>query len=331
MRPIHLAANQPPDRFYRGGEQIAAFRRSPEVRPYTPEDWIGSVTPLFGEHDLGLTRIAPDRLLVDEIAADPVGWLGPEHVARWGEDPCLLVKLLDAGERLPIHVHPNREFARTHLGLGHGKAEAWLMLKPASVRLGWVRDISSGELADWVERQDVDAMLSATQAVAVQAGDAVFVPPGCPHAIGQSAFLVEVQEPTDLSILLEWRDFAIDGASAGHLQLGFESALRAVDRSAMSAERLSDLVVRTAPAAGSLPSAARQYFRLERHRLGQVRLDAGYSILVVTSGAGALTSPTARWEPVQMTAGDTILVAHAAGSLLARGEATLLRCRPPEP
>jgi hypothetical protein len=27
-----------------------------------------------------------------------VGWLGPDHVERFGADPALLVKLLDAGE-----------------------------------------------------------------------------------------------------------------------------------------------------------------------------------------------------------------------------------------
>lgn len=30
-----------------------------------------------------------------------------------------------AGDRLPVHAHPHRDFARTHLGLAHGKAEGW--------------------------------------------------------------------------------------------------------------------------------------------------------------------------------------------------------------
>ena len=41
----------------------------------------------------------------------PRRWLGPEHVARFGADPGLLVKLLDAGQRLPVHFHPGRAFA----------------------------------------------------------------------------------------------------------------------------------------------------------------------------------------------------------------------------
>jgi mannose-6-phosphate isomerase len=115
IRPIRLGPNQPHDRFYRGGDQIAAFRRLAEVRPYTPEDWVASVTTLFGEKALGLTRLEHGGLLVDDIAADPVAWLGPDHVGRWGDDPCLLVKLLDAGA----------PFA--HRGVRHNKSSGCLV------------------------------------------------------------------------------------------------------------------------------------------------------------------------------------------------------------
>jgi hypothetical protein len=36
----------------------------------------------------------------------------------------------------------------------------------------------------------------------------VLVPAGTPHAIGAGVLLVELQEPTDLSVLLEWAGFA---------------------------------------------------------------------------------------------------------------------------
>jgi hypothetical protein len=38
------------------------------------------------------------------------------------------------------------------------------------------------------------------------------VPAGLPHAIDPGLFLVELQEPTDFSVLLEWEGFAADGA-----------------------------------------------------------------------------------------------------------------------
>ena len=333
MGPIRLGPNQPADRFYRGGEQIAAFRGLADSAPFTPEDWVASTTSIFGEPPAGLTRLPSGWLLTDELAADPVRWLGPEHVARRGADPGLLVKLLDAGERLPVHVHPHRDFAAQHLGLAHGKAEAWVLLRPAVVHLGWRRDVAADELAYWVERQDAEAMLAATHQLSVAAGATVYVPPGCPHAIGAGALLVELQEPTDLSILLEWRDFALDGTKAGHLGLGFDVALQAVDRAALSSARLAELR-RPADAEPPLPPEADSYFRLERLRLspngpGEARLDQGYSVLVVVSGSARLEPVSGSWAPLDVTAGDTVLTPHATGDMMARGDGVLLRCRPP--
>ena len=65
-------------------------------------------------------------------------------------------------------------------------------------------------------------------------GDRVLVPAGMPHAIGRGILLVELQEPTDFSVLLEWEGFAIDGRAEGHLGLGFDVALGCVDRAGWS-------------------------------------------------------------------------------------------------
>src|ERR671938_667154 len=76
----------------------------------------------------------------DAIAAAPEDYLGPEHVARWGADPGLLVKLIDAGQRLPVHFHPGRAFAAEALGASHGKTEAWIIVDAepgASVHAGF--------------------------------------------------------------------------------------------------------------------------------------------------------------------------------------------------
>src|SRR5690606_33826900 len=126
--------------------------------------WIASTTTLFGEHELGLTRLPDGRWLRDALAADPEGYLGPAHAAVWGCDPALLVKLLDAGQRLPIHVHPGREFARRHLNCPYGKTEAWVVLETAGahpvVYLGFRADVDAAELAEQVSAQDTTSMLA---------------------------------------------------------------------------------------------------------------------------------------------------------------------------
>src|SRR5688500_6067902 len=127
--PVPLEANQPADRFYRGGAKISEFRGGTPVGDRMPEDWIGSTTTLFGSPETGLTRLPDGRLLRDAVAESPQDWLGPEHTAGYGADTMLLVKLLDAGQRLPVHVHPEGAFAARELGRAHGKAEAWYILE----------------------------------------------------------------------------------------------------------------------------------------------------------------------------------------------------------
>jgi mannose-6-phosphate isomerase len=136
MRPQVLGANQPLDRFYAGGRRIAAFRGDPPVDRNVPEDWVASTTTLFGEPDTSLSRLPDGELLVGAVRRDPVGWLGSEHVEAFDADTSLLVKLLDAGERLPVHAHPDVSFAHEHLGVVHGKTQAWVFLEPARVHLG---------------------------------------------------------------------------------------------------------------------------------------------------------------------------------------------------
>jgi mannose-6-phosphate isomerase len=334
MQPIVLGPNLP-DTFYRGDGRIGRFRGVEVAGASRPEDWIGSVTARFGDGTAGMTRLADGSLLADVIADDPVGWLGAEHVARHGADPALLVKLLDAGQRLPLHVHPDRGFAAEHLGSPYGKTEAWIVLEAdpgAVVYLGFGRDVEAAELAGWVRRQDVEAMLAVTNRVPAAAGDTVLCPAGTPHAIGAGLLLVELQEPTDWSILLEWRGFPL-GEGDATLGLPLDQALACVGRRAYSPDRLRALRGRRLDhVTGSLlPGAADPFFVAERVRGGE-RLSPGYSVLVVTEGSGALVpeaeGPVPAPVPVPVRRGSTVLIPHAAGSCTLTGDFMAVRCRP---
>lgn len=332
MDPIALGPNMPAQ-FYRGAGRIARFRGdgAPEDRP---EDWIGSATPRLRLAPDGITRLPDGTLLTDAITADPVAWLGSDHVARYGANPALLVKLLDAGQRLPVHVHPDRSFAAKHLASPYGKTEAWIVLEAdpgAVVHLGFGRDVEAAELAGWVRDQDVTAMLGATNQVPVAAGDAVLCPAGTPHAIGAGILVVEVQEPTDFSVLLEWRGFlpGPDGASAG---LPMDEALGCVHRKAWTGGRLASLrgpgVTSVTCAAGSvLPAEADPFFVAER--VGPGGFGPSYALLVVTSGAGALVPESGNGVPVGR--GSTVLIPHSAGPCALTGDVRAIRCTPAAP
>jgi mannose-6-phosphate isomerase len=327
VKPLVLPPNVQ-HHFYAGGRRIAELRGLDLPDDHTPEEWIGAVNAMFGQRERGLSRLEDGTLVRDAIAGDPESYLGPEHVARWGADAGLLVKLLDAGQRLPVHFHPGRVFAKDALGLDHGKTESWIILEAepgAVVHAGFAEDVSLETVRGWMADQDSAAMLAALRELAVAPGDAIFVPGGTPHAIGEGILLVELQEPTDLSINLEWAGFPLT-SEASNLGLGWDRALEALDRSAWDDERLAG-ITRPGAAPSLLGSDADPYFRAERLE-GGAPLDAGFSILVVTEGKGTLRTVGGSLE---LRRGTAVLVPYAAGEGELDGDLTVLRSRPADP
>jgi mannose-6-phosphate isomerase len=317
MKPVLLPPNQF-HRFYKGGARIDALRGEPQGEDGRPEDWVGSTATSWGSASEGLSRLADGTILKEAIEANPEAYLGPEHVAVYGADPGLLVKLLDAGERLPVHYHPGRAFAKEHLGLRYGKTESWLILEAdpgAAVHVGLKEPLDAETARRWVDEQDADAMLQALHEVPVQAGDGILVPAGTLHAIGGGILLLELQEPTDLSVLVEWKKFGVEDGTE-HLELGWETALESLDREPIDPAAL------TTPQSGLLPKEADAYFRAER--IGQDdTLDQSFSIVLVTGGEGTIGE-----LPVRR--GSTALIPFAAGDTQTEGVEGI-RCLPPDP
>jgi mannose-6-phosphate isomerase len=330
--PVWLPANQPPQ-FYAGGGAIVALRGAGNARlDHGPEDWVASTTTRYGQPTEGLTRLDDGQWLRDAVRGNPSNWLGTAHSTAFGADPAVLVKLLDAGQRLPVHCHPSNEFARKHMGSHYGKTEAWIIVgTPAGgglVYVGFKDDLSESTVAGWVAEQDTSAMLSALNAVTVQPGDTVFVPAGLPHAIGAGVFIVELQQPTDLSVTLEWKDFLADEAG-GHLGFGYDVVLGCVDRSAWDASRLGSIVRHTddsSPVTDLLGPDAAAFFRAQRIR-GGASLDPSFSVLVALDGSGTLRTEQGSFA---VNKGDTYVLPHAAGEATVDGDVVAIRCLPPE-
>jgi mannose-6-phosphate isomerase len=332
MRPFVLPPNGVP-RFYKGGPAIAALRGTEPMGDRVPEDWVGSMTTVFGQDRLGLSRLSDGRVLRDVAAADPIGFFGPDHTEERGADPALLVKLLDAGERLPVHVHPDDAFAGEKLGSRYGKTEAWVIIgtaeSAATVAVGFRDEVDVNTLECWVRDQDRPAMIEALNPIEVRAGDAIFVPAGVPHAIGEGVLLIELQEPSDLSVLLEWEGFAADGDAS--LGLGWEVALRCVDRSRRDPATIRGSRVQPGTGPGSLlPAGADRFFRAEWIDASpSAELERGFALLVLVEGTARLHSGDG--EPISAGRGDALLLPWAAGACRLEGPATAIACRPPAP
>jgi mannose-6-phosphate isomerase len=139
----------------------------------------------------------------------------------------------------------------------------------------------------------------------VKPGDVLFVPAGVPHAIGAGVLIVELQEPSDFSIICEWKGFPISAADA-RLGLGWDTALEALDLRAF------------APALG-LPPEARAFFAADDRAEHAGR----FAILIVLEGDGEIDGQPAR-------AGDAFVIPAAVQSLDVLGDLRVLRCLGPQ-
>jgi mannose-6-phosphate isomerase len=313
--PIALAPNLI-ERFYRGGRMLGRFRGNRAADDDgRPEDWVGSGTATWTPPGIEptVTGISPVEVsgvrstIADLVAAHPEAMIGSALIERVGPTPGFLVKLLDAGQRLPVHAHPTRAAAARVLGSRFGKTEAWVIIgtrdgRPGTVWAGLREPIDRATFRRWIDARESEALVAALQPHLVEPGDVVLVPGGTPHAIGTGIFLLELQEPTDFSLVAETRDVPIDPAVAS-LGLGWDLAIGLFDLSA-------DAIVRrrTSDQPPRLPDEADAFFRLRwQHAEGPASLpfEPTYAVGIVVSGEGMLHGAT---TAVPLRAGDTLAV-----------------------
>lgn len=207
MRPVFFRRNRV-FRVYLGGKLFHDFLGDAPVDGNEPEEWICSsvraINPGHTDPLEGISLREEDGKPFDQLLAEhPREYLGDR------KDLGVLVKFLDSAIRLPMQVHPTREFSKKNFHSPYGKAESWLILatRPdACIYFGFDRQMSQEEFSAAVERSETDkeAMTAFVNRVPVQTGDVFFVGAGVIHAIGAGCLILEVQEPTDFTIQPEY-------------------------------------------------------------------------------------------------------------------------------
>ena len=206
----------------RGGREIDLFRGlNPEEAKDTrfgSEAWIGSVTrvanPPADQPDYGCSEVLlPDgrRLfLYQAIEENPEAVLGTRHMAKNGTGLGMLIKYLDAQYQYGLQCHPTRAWAKQMWNSPYGKEESWFVLgtrsdtdEPAYIYLGFREGVTREMFEAGYRANDVAALEGLCHRILVQPGDAFFVGGGCPHALGKGCFVIEVQEPSDITLGVE--------------------------------------------------------------------------------------------------------------------------------
>lgn len=169
-----------------------------------PEDWICSVVEAFNPNFEKVENEVLSKLENGEFLKDYIK--NNQHILGEKKDISILTKLLDAGERLVIQVHPTDEFANKFFNSSCGKTECWFVVdakEDASVYIGFKERITKEKWKDAFDRQDIGLMLSMLHKINVSPGDCIFVAGGMPHAIGEGCFIIELQQASDLMVISE--------------------------------------------------------------------------------------------------------------------------------
>ncbi len=143
--------------------------------------------------------------LVENHGTELLGSVKP-HAGRFP----LLIKILDAQEKLSLQVHPPADKAAA-LG-GEPKTEMWYIAdaKPeAELYVGLRRGVTREEF----ERKVRDgAVADCFHRVPVKAGDVMFLPSGRVHAIGAGLVIFEIQQNSDTTYrVFDWNRLGANG------------------------------------------------------------------------------------------------------------------------
>ena len=141
----------------------------------------------------------------------------------------LLIKLLDARERLSLQVHPPDAVARK-LG-GEPKTEMWYVLEAepgAHLIAGLHRGVTREKFQIALEQASGSSRLEdCVYRFPVSSGDCFFVPSGRLHAIDAGVVLVEIQQNSDTTYrVYDWGRVGLDGKPR---QLHVEESLACIN------------------------------------------------------------------------------------------------------
>jgi mannose-6-phosphate isomerase len=235
----------------------------------------------------------------------------------------LLVKFLDAHDRLSVQVHPNDEQAREFNPHENGKTEAWIILEadPKSViYAGLKSEVTRKTLESNLETGTVENCLHCFQ---VSPGDCVFIPAGTVHAIGEGILLAEIQQSSDLTFrLFDWGRLGTDGNPR---EVHIEESLQCIDFDRGPVDLVVPHIVSTS--GSDVEELVRcDDFVLRRHRTGKpfsIVHDNRFHILMMLRGNAALICENQR-KNVSM--GSTVLMPADASDVrvVPEGEIILL-------
>lgn len=235
----------------------------------------------------------------------------------------ILVKLIDAQDRLSVQVHPNNDYALKNEG-EYGKTEMWYVVENepgANLYYGFREPITKTEFQQRIEN---NTLLEVLNKVEVHPGDVFFIEAGTLHAIGAGIVIAEIQQNSNTTYRIY--DYGRIGADGKPRALHVEKALDVtkLERPQRSSKPQGE--PETLDGCTQTLLASCDYFTVYRMELsGEIGMDAdmtSFHSLLCLSGEAVLQR--SGQEPLTIGKGDSIFVPAGMGSYTIKGKCEIL-------
>jgi mannose-6-phosphate isomerase len=299
-------------------------RRMLPWRPDLPDGPVGESWDL-ADHPEGMSVVAKGplagRTLAQLLAEDSAGLVGAGFAGRTFP---LMVKLIDASQRLSVQVHPDDALARS-MGVGdNGKTECWRVVadgglifqgtRPGVDRPAFEAALAEGRLEQTLNRFEP------------QEGDFFFLEARTVHALGEGCLVYEIQQTSNVTFrVYDWGRVGLDGKPR---QLHVAESLQTIDFQRSSFGPLYPPMVEDPRGGRTRLLADCEYFRLEERVGAGLDAPATGRCAVVVCLEGVPRVETAGGSAA-MTPMSTVLIPAAAGGFRVHGQARVLVAEPP--
>lgn len=256
-------------------------------------------------------------------------YLGTHPSLTMGGKPELpiLVKLIDAKQKLSVQVHPDDAYALVHEN-SLGKTEMWYVLsarKGATLVYGFNQDVNEACVKQALAEGTIERYLNH---VPVHKDDVFYIEAGTVHALGSGVIVAEIQESSNLTYRLY--DYERTDKNGEQRELHVDKALRVIKKASSAVPRQPMRVLKYTKGCASELLMRCKYFQTERlllnteiyRQMKEYKTESNsFHILLCTDGCGTLFSEDLM---LNFFRGDCIFVPANSALLKLHGRAQLL-------
>lgn len=240
----------------------------------------------------------------------------------------LLIKFIDANDKLSIQVHPRNESAEHQMKIGFGKIEMWYIVdcdENSKLIVGLKNGITKERFVDSIEKDDLQNCLNE---ISIKPGDAIFIPAGTVHSILERVRIAEIQQNADITYrIYDWNRTGLDGRAR---ELHISKALESIDFNGSEIKPMRGIILDENNKYKRRILSVCKYFAVEemiiKNLIGNINPDR-FEIWTVLDGAGKLKTKKYVYEMIR---GETWFIPAYLGDYEIIGNLKILRTYIPD-